>query len=53
MADAAYVIFNSDSRTTTGNYFIDEDVLRGTGMTDFSEYAVTPGAKLTADLFIK
>lgn len=52
MADAAYVIFNSDSRSTTGNFLIDEDVLRGAGVADFSAYAVTPGAKLAADLFV-
>ncbi|MGH8711563.1 MAG: SDR family oxidoreductase [Burkholderiales bacterium] len=52
IADAAYVILNSDSRSTTGNFFIDEDVLRGTGVTDFSAYAVTPGAKLATDLFV-
>jgi citronellol/citronellal dehydrogenase len=52
MADAAYVIFNSDSRKTTGNFFIDEDILRGTGVADFSAYAVTPGAKLATDLFV-
>ena len=52
IADAAYVIFNSDSRSTTGNFFIDEDVLRGAGVTDFSAYAVTPGAKLATDLFV-
>lgn len=52
MADAAYVIFSSDSRKTTGNFFVDEDVLRGTGVADFSAYAVTPGAKLAADLFV-
>jgi citronellol/citronellal dehydrogenase len=52
MADAAYVIFNSNSCSATGKYFIDEDVLRGAGVTDFSAYAVTPGAKLAADLFV-
>ena len=52
VADAAYMIFNSDSRSTTGNYFIYEDVLRGAGVTDFSAYAVTQGAKLAADLFV-
>ena len=52
VADAAYVIFNKDSRETTGNYFIDEDVLRSAGMTDFSAYAVMPGATLATDLFL-
>jgi len=52
MADAAYVVFKSVSRSATGNFFIDEDVLRGTGVADFSAYAVTPGAKLATDLFV-
>jgi citronellol/citronellal dehydrogenase len=52
MADAAYAILVRDSRTTTGNFFIDEDVLRSEGVTDFSPYAVTPGAAVTADLFL-
>ena len=52
MADAAYVIFNGDSRSTTGNFFIDEVVLRSAGVSDFAEYAVTPGAKLATDLFV-
>jgi citronellol/citronellal dehydrogenase len=52
MADAAYAILVRDSRTTTGNFFIDEEVLRSEGVTDFSPYAVTPGAPLTPDLFL-
>jgi citronellol/citronellal dehydrogenase len=52
MADAAHVILTSDSRTHTGNFFIDEDVLRGAGVTDLEQYAVTPGASLHADLFL-
>jgi len=39
MADAAYIIFNCDSRSTTANFFPDENVLRGAGITDFSLYA--------------
>ncbi|HSS46345.1 MAG TPA: NAD(P)-dependent oxidoreductase [Burkholderiales bacterium] len=53
VADAAYVIFNCDSRSTTGNFFIDEEVLRGAGVSDFSRYAVTPGAKLVNDFFVE
>src|SRR6266850_2371455 len=34
MADAAHAILTSDSRSTTGNFFIDEDVLRGAGVDD-------------------
>ena len=40
VADAAYAILNKDSQTTTGNFFIDEDILRGEGVTDFDSYAV-------------
>lgn len=53
VADAAYRIFISNSRDCTGNFFIDEDVLRESGVTDFGQYAVTPGAPLFDDLFLK
>jgi citronellol/citronellal dehydrogenase len=52
MADAAHVIFNRDSRSCTGNFYIDEAVLREEGITDFEPYAVTPGASLYGDLFL-
>jgi citronellol/citronellal dehydrogenase len=52
MADAAYLIVTRDSRSATGNFFIDEDVLRGHGVTDFEQYAVTPGAPLFNDIFL-
>lgn len=52
MADAAHAILTRDSRECTGNYFVDEDVLREAGVTDFSRYAVTPGSELLPDFFI-
>ena len=52
VADAAYLIVTRDSRSTTGNFFIDEEVLRGHGVTDFEQYAVTPGAPLFSDIFL-
>ena len=52
MADAAYAIFKRDSRTATGNFYIDEAVLREEGVTDFEAYAVTPGAQPYTDLFL-
>jgi citronellol/citronellal dehydrogenase len=52
VADAAYLILDADARTTTGNTFIDEDVLRAHGITDFSGYAVSPGTPLTPDIFL-
>ncbi|HYM39436.1 MAG TPA: NAD(P)-dependent oxidoreductase [Thermoplasmata archaeon] len=38
LADAAHVILTQDSHTFTGRFCIDEDVLRGAGITDFSRY---------------
>jgi len=52
MADAAYAILTRDARTTTGHFFIDDDVLREAGVTDFSRYAVKPGMSLLPDLFL-
>ncbi|MGH8727624.1 MAG: SDR family oxidoreductase, partial [Burkholderiales bacterium] len=52
MADAAHAILTRDARSCTGNFFIDEDVLRSAGVNDFSFYAVNPGEKLYADLFV-
>jgi len=52
MADAAYAILTSDSKQTTGNFFIDEDLLRMHGVTDFSQYALNPSVPLMADLFL-
>jgi len=52
MADAAHVILTRDSRCCTGNFYIDEDVLREAGITDFEKYAVQPGQPLHRDLFL-
>ena len=42
VADAAYAILCRNSRGCTGNFFIDEDVLRAAGRTDFRGYQVDP-----------
>jgi citronellol/citronellal dehydrogenase len=52
VADAAYAILNRDSRKATGNFYIDETVLREEGVTDFERYAVNPGTPLYTDLFL-
>jgi citronellol/citronellal dehydrogenase len=52
MADAAHAILTRDARTTTGNFFLDDEVLREAGVTDFSRYAVKPGMPLLPDLFL-
>jgi hypothetical protein len=46
MADAAYHILSKDSRSFTGNFVVDETILRQEcGVTDFDKYAVVPGTK--------
>jgi citronellol/citronellal dehydrogenase len=52
VAEAAYRIFQRNSRECTGNFFIDEEVLRNEGVSDFEQYAVTPGTPLFNDLFL-
>jgi len=52
VADAACAILTRDSRTCTGNFFLDEEVLAADGVMDFSRYAVEPGAPLLPDLFL-
>jgi citronellol/citronellal dehydrogenase len=52
MGDAAHVILTRSSKECTGNFFIDEDLLRSTGVTDFGKYAVDPTAQLLPDFFI-
>jgi citronellol/citronellal dehydrogenase len=53
MADAAYAILTRDAVTTTGNFFIDEEVLKQAGVTDFDRYSAVPGSRqLLPDLFL-
>jgi citronellol/citronellal dehydrogenase len=52
VADAAYAILKRSSFETTGNFFIDEDVLKEEGVSDFGKYAVNPDQKLMNDLFL-
>ena len=52
MADAAYVIFTRDAKTCTGNFFIDDEVMREAGVTDLERYAVDPSQELLQDFFL-
>ncbi len=53
LADAAYLILTSDAKTTTGNFFIDDELLARHGVTDLDRYAVTPGNKnFIPDFFV-
>ena len=52
MADAAHVILSSPSRERTGNFYIDDLVLRDAGVTDFEKYRVDPSRDLFLDFFL-
>ena len=53
LADAAWFIFTSDSKTTTGNFFIDDELLAKHGVTDLDKYSVVPGTtNFIPDFFI-
>jgi len=54
VADAACEILARDPSTCTGQFFIDEDVLRELGVTDFSRYRADPssGDEPLKDLFL-
>ena len=53
MADAAYQILIADAATTTGNFFIDDEVLKKAGVSDLDKYAVVSGSReLMPDLFL-
>lgn len=45
LADAAYVILNRKAIDTTGNFFVDDEVLASEGVTDLEKYSVVPGTK--------
>ncbi|MFW5876950.1 MAG: SDR family oxidoreductase [Myxococcota bacterium] len=45
MADAAHAILTKPSGQFTGQFAVDEDLLRSEGVTDFDSYAVVPGTK--------
>ena len=52
LADAAYAIFNRPAREATGNFYIDEEVLRAEGITDFTVYAGGATGPLAGDFFV-
>ena len=52
MADAAHWVLTQPSRACTGNFFIDEDVMRRAGVTDLARYAVDPKKALAPDIFL-
>ncbi len=52
VADAAHAVLTRTARGFTGNFLIDEDVLRGAGVTNFDAYAVDPTQTLLPDLYV-
>jgi citronellol/citronellal dehydrogenase len=53
LADAAWFILTSDAKATSGNFFIDDDVLAQHGVTDLDRYSVRPGTKnFIPDFFV-
>jgi citronellol/citronellal dehydrogenase len=53
LADAAHLILTSDARTTTGNFFIDDELLARHGITDLDRYSVVPGTRdFVPDFFV-
>lgn len=52
VADAALAILSKDPRACTGKCFLDEEILRAEGVTDFAPYAVDPDAGLLPDFYI-
>ncbi|ODS61473.1 MULTISPECIES: NAD(P)-dependent oxidoreductase [unclassified Arenimonas] len=52
MADAAHAVLTRPAAGFSGNFLVDEPVLREAGVTDFSGYAVDPSQPLLPDLFL-
>lgn len=52
MADAAHAILCRNSRGYTGQFAIDDEILREQGIEDLARYAVAPGEALLPDLFL-
>jgi len=52
VADAAHVILTRPARAASGQFFIDEEVLRAAGVTDLSAYSDVAASELLPDLFV-
>ncbi len=53
LADAAWFILTSDATATTGQFFIDDEVLARHGVGDLDRYRVTPGTtEFIPDFFV-
>jgi citronellol/citronellal dehydrogenase len=52
MADAAHAVLTREARGFSGQFLLDDDVLRDAGVYDFSTYAVDSTQTLLPDLFV-
>ena len=52
MGDAAHFVLTRPSRSCTGNYFVDDEVLASEGITNLDHYANVPGEMLIPDFFV-
>lgn len=52
MADAAHAVLTRTAAGFSGQFLIDEEVLRAAGVSEFDGYAVQPGQPLLPDLFL-
>ncbi len=52
VGEAAYHILKRDPATCTGNFFIDEEVLKQEGITNLSAYTVNKDQQLMKDIFL-
>jgi citronellol/citronellal dehydrogenase len=43
LADSAYIILNRPASESTGNFYVDDEVLASEGVTDLDKYSVVPG----------
>ncbi len=52
LSDVAHIILTRPSKSATGNFYIDDEVLASEGITDLSGYAVQAGQPLLLDFFL-
>jgi citronellol/citronellal dehydrogenase len=52
MSDAAHHVLTQPSRQCSGNFFIDVEVLKSKGITDFDQYAIDKSVETQRDFFI-
>lgn len=52
ISDAAYIMLSKDSSTYTGNFAVDDEVLKSAGITDLERYSCVPGNSIRPGLII-